>query len=239
MKITVINGTEKHGVTYRLKEIFLDSFRDFAQITEYYLPRDCPAFCSGCTSCFFAGEDTCKDSAYIQKISVSLLEADLIVMTSPVYAYHATGAMKTLLDHFAYRWMPHRPAKEMFSKRAVIITQGIGWDMGSTARDIRHSLSWWGISRVGVFNSPLMEGVVWDGLSEKRRGLLTRKMKKLAEKFARIDYSRPAKTGISVKVKFLMCRMIQKKVSKSGAESYDGRYWAAQGWLGDKRPWRS
>ena len=23
MKITVINGTEKHGVTYRLKEIFL------------------------------------------------------------------------------------------------------------------------------------------------------------------------------------------------------------------------
>ena len=24
MKITVINGTEKHGVTYKLKEIFLD-----------------------------------------------------------------------------------------------------------------------------------------------------------------------------------------------------------------------
>ena len=27
MNITVINGTEKHGVTYRLKEMFLTGFR--------------------------------------------------------------------------------------------------------------------------------------------------------------------------------------------------------------------
>lgn len=26
MKVVVINGTEKHGVTYRLKEIFLEQF---------------------------------------------------------------------------------------------------------------------------------------------------------------------------------------------------------------------
>lgn len=38
MKITVINGTEKHGVTYRLKEIFLSEFQGKADITEYYLP---------------------------------------------------------------------------------------------------------------------------------------------------------------------------------------------------------
>ena len=40
MKITVINGTEKHGVTYRLKEIFLSEFKEKADITEYYLPKD-------------------------------------------------------------------------------------------------------------------------------------------------------------------------------------------------------
>ena len=28
MNITVINGTEKHGVTYRLKEMFLAEFKD-------------------------------------------------------------------------------------------------------------------------------------------------------------------------------------------------------------------
>jgi hypothetical protein len=25
--------------------------------------------------------------------------------------------MKAMLDYFGYRWMPHRPAKEMFGKR--------------------------------------------------------------------------------------------------------------------------
>ena len=58
MKITVINGSEKHGVTYRLKEIFLERFREKAEITEYYLPADCPSFCTGCTGCIFRGEHT-------------------------------------------------------------------------------------------------------------------------------------------------------------------------------------
>ena len=116
MNITVINGTEKHGVTYRLKEMFLADFSDNANITEYYLPKDCPAFCAGCTNCILKGEQKCKDAEYIRKIEKSLLEADLIVMTSPAYVFHATGAMKALLDHFAYRWIPHRPAPEMFGK---------------------------------------------------------------------------------------------------------------------------
>lgn len=55
MKITVINGTEKHGITYRLKEMFLSPFREKAEITEYYLPKDCPSFCMGCLSCTLKG----------------------------------------------------------------------------------------------------------------------------------------------------------------------------------------
>lgn len=83
MNITVINGTEKYGVTYRLKEMFLTAFKDNANITEYYLPKDCPNFCNGCISCITKGENTCKDEEYIGKIDKSLLDADLIVMTSP------------------------------------------------------------------------------------------------------------------------------------------------------------
>ena len=97
----------------------------------------------GCTSCFFKGENKCKDFAYISKIEQSLIQADLIVMTSPVYVMHATGAIKALLDHFAYRWLSHRPAPEMFGKRAVIITQCVGSGAKSTTKDMKHSLSWW------------------------------------------------------------------------------------------------
>ena len=189
MNITVINGTEKHGVTYRLKEMFLAGFSDNANITEYYLPKDCPAFCAGCTNCILKGEQKCKDAEYIRKIEKSLLEADLIVMTSPAYVFHATGAMKALLDHFAYRWIPHRPAPEMFGKRAVIITQCLGSGAKSAAKDMKHSLSWWGISKIEIFTGALMSDIVWEKLPQKKQAELAGKLQKLSRKFAHIDYT--------------------------------------------------
>lgn len=238
MNIVVINGTEKHGVTYRLKELFILEFKDNAIITEYNLPKDCPNFCTGCTCCILKGENTCKDADKIKSIEKSLLEADLIVMTSPAYVFHATGAMKSLLDHFAYRWMPHRPAPEMFGKRAVILTQCLGAGAKSAAKDIKHSLSWWGVSKIGVFSGKLMGDIVWEKLPKKRRDGLTKKVQKLSRKFSRIDYSKPAHTNLITKFKFLFCRAMQKSLHNADPEYLDGRYWAQQGWLDDVRPWK-
>lgn len=238
MKITVINGTEKHGVTYRLKEMFLAEFKNRAAITEYYLPKDCPNFCSGCLSCTCKGETACKDAEYIGRIEKSLLEADLIVMTSPAYVFHTTGAMKVFLDHFAYRWMPHRPAPEMFGKRAVIIAQCLGAGAKSAARDIKHSLSWWGISKIGIFTGALMRDIVWDKLTEKKQAELTRGINKLSQKFAHMDYTKPAHTNLFTKIKFSFCRIIQQSLHKNDSEYLDGKYWAEQGWLGRGRPWK-
>lgn len=237
MKITVINGTEKRGVTCRLKDIFLEQFKS-AEITEFYLPKDCPAFCAGCTSCFMRGEDTCKDYSFINAIEKSILQADLIVIPSPSYVMHATGAMKALLDHFAYRWMPHRPAAEMFGKRAVIITQCLGAGAKSTAKDIKHSLSWWGISKIGVFKCALMSDIVWNNLPEKKRKKLTVKVNVLARKFARINYSKPARVKTMTKIKFNLCRLIQKRVRKNAIAGLDNKYWYDNGWLNNKRPWK-
>lgn len=239
MKITVINGTEKHGVTYRLKELFLERFRGSAEITEFYLPRDCPSFCSGCISCVLKGEHTCKDSEYIDKIGASLSEADLIVMTSPAYVMHTTGSMKALLDHFAYLWMPHRPAPGMFAKRAVIITQCLGAGARSAARDIEHSLSWWGISRITVFTGKLMTDIVWEKLAERKRSELTKRMYRLSAKFSGINYEKPSGVNAVTRIRFLFCRMIQKALHNSDPEYLDGKYWAEQGWLGKTRPWKT
>ncbi len=238
MKITVINGTEKHGVTYRLKEIFLQNFQG-ADVVEFYLPKDCPSFCIGCTNCFMKGENNCKDFDYTHKIEKSLIESDIIVMTSPAYVMHATGAMKSLLDHLGYRWMPHRPAPEMFGKRAVIITQCLGAGAKSTSKDIKHSLSWWGISKIGMFSGSLMSDIIWDKLSEKKRKKLTKKINELAVRFSKINYAKPAHTTLMTKIKFKFCRLIQKKVRKNGVAGLDNEYWHNNGWLGKSRPWKS
>lgn len=239
MRITVINGTEKHGVTYELKEIFLSTFRDRADITEYYLPGDCPNFCVGCVGCILKGENTCKDAGKIGAIEKSLLEADLIVMTSPAYVFHATGAMKAFLDHFAYRWMSHRPAPEMFGKRAFVLTQCLGAGGKSAAKDIKDSLSWWGISKIGVFTGALMSDIVWDKLPEQRREMLTQKINRQSQKFACIDYAKPARTNLITKIRFIFCRGVQKSIHRADPEYLDSRYWERQGWLGNVRPWKS
>ena len=239
MKITVINGTEKHGITYRLKELFLEQFNGKAQIKEFYLPRDCPGFCSGCTSCFLKDQNLCKDAEYVRKIESALLEADLLVFTSPSYVMHTTGAMKAMLDHFGYRWMPHRPAKEMFGKRAFIITQCLGAGDNSTAKDIKDSLSWWGITYIRKCRFKLMGNVVWDRLSEKKRSEMTNGIVTAGRKFAKIDYSKPARTGILTKAKFYAVRMMQTGLGKDDPEYTDYKYWKANGWIGKERPWKT
>jgi len=239
MKITVINGTEKHGITYRLKEMFLEPFKDKAEITEFYLPKDGPGFCIGCTQCFLTYQDRCKDAACVQKIEKAMLEADLLVFTSPSYVMHITGAMKALLDHFGYRWMPHRPLKEMFGKRAVIITQALGAGEKSAAKDIKDSLSWWGISYIKNSHFKLMSEIHWDKLPEKKRAAMTKGMASMARKFSAIDYSKPAHTNLITKAKFYVVRMMQTGLGKDNPEYTDYKYWKANGWLGKVRPWKA
>lgn len=239
MKIAVVNGTEKRGVTYRLKELFLQEFRGRAEVVEFVLPKDAPAFCCGCARCVLEGEASCKDYAYIDKIRRALEEADLILFASPVYVMHVTGGMKAFLDHCAPLFMAHRPSPSMFLKRAVILTQCLGAGSKSAAKDIEDSMGWWGISEIGVFRGSLFGDTVWENLSPKRRKKLERGVGKLAEKFSRKDYSRPPRVSWKVKFRFFLCRMIQKSVYREHPQSADGAYWSAQGWFGKARPWKS
>ncbi len=238
MRVVVVNGTQKHGTTFRLKEIFLEPFRDRAEITEFYLPRDCPNFCVGCTRCFLQDEHACKDAQYVQRIEKAMLEADLLVFVSPAYVFHATGAMKNLLDHLGYRWMPHRPAREMFGKRAVIITQCLGAGAKRAANDIADSLSWWGVSSIKTCSLKLMGDISWDNLSQRRRDALTKHLQKTARSLLSINYDKPARVSAATKAKFLAVRQMQTGLGKADPEYADYKYWKANGWIDDVRPWR-
>ena len=238
MKITVINGTEKKGVTYRLKEVFVEKFKNGAEITEFYLPRDCPDFCAGCKVCFIEDEHLCKDADYMQIIEKSMLEADLLVFASPAYVFHTTGAMKTLLDHFGYRWMPHRPAKQMFGKRAVIITQCLGAGGRSAAKDIKDSLSWWGISKIKVCSFRLMRDIQWDKLSDEKKAAMAKKLIRIAEQMQRSDYSKPARTKLLTKLRFYAVRALKRNLGKRHPEYKGYQYWKENGWTGTDRPWK-
>lgn len=227
MKITCITGTDLKGCTYKMKEIFLAQFPE-AEITNIYLPSEAPAYCTGCKNCFNRGEAYCPHSKQVQAIWQNMLEADLLVFAYPVYVMRAPGHVKSLLDHLGYNWFAHRPEPRMFSKTAAIITQSIGAPNGGAQKDVKTSLEWLGVSRIKTFSMGLMEGVIWDELSDKKRHAITDKLVKFAKKFQSIS---PRKMSLRAKTYFKMCQAMQRGQKKKGTESLDLQYWESHGWV--------
>jgi hypothetical protein len=126
----------------------------------------------------------------------------------------------------------------MFGKRAVIITQCLGAGGKSTAKDIKDSLSWWGVSAIKVVSFKLMSEIDWNKIEDKRKNTFIKKLKGVAAKMHAIDYSRPAHTNLPVKFKFLAVRMLQTSLGKQNPEYTDYKYWKANGWIDKVRPWR-
>ncbi len=229
MKITIIHGQSHQGSTCHLARGLAEKLE--GQVTEFFLPRDFGEFCVGCTACFEKGEAHCPHYEKLLPITNALDSADVIILASPVYVYHATGAMKALLDHYGYRWMVHRPEGRMFSKQAVCISTAAGAGMGRTNRDMADSAFFWGVAKTYKLGAAVAE-VSWERVSEKRKRRIDKKLSRLAGKVRR-RYGK-ARPGIKTKAFFSIMRLVQKKSWNPA----DGGYWAAKGWTGKARPWK-
>lgn len=143
MQIVIIHGQNHRGSTYHIGKMVADALG--GTVTEFFLPRDFGSFCVGCNNCFMKDESLCPHHAKLKPITDAMDDADVLILTSPVYVYHATGAMKAFLDHYGYRWMVHRPEPAMFHKQAVCVATAAGAGMRSTLRDMQDSLFFWGV----------------------------------------------------------------------------------------------
>lgn len=92
MKTVIIHGQSHKGSTCHVARLLAGKVG--GELTEFFLPRDFGEFCVGCTSCFVKSEACCSHHEKLRPIREAMDEADLIILASPVYVYHATGAMK-------------------------------------------------------------------------------------------------------------------------------------------------
>lgn len=232
MNITVIYGTEHKGSTYNITQLLLNRLKnETSEVTEFFLPRDMPHFCIGCSQCFMNGEEYCPHYEKVNKIKVALEKADLLIFSSPVYVFHTTGQMKTLLDHFGYQWMVHRPNKTMFNKMALVISTAAGAGMKSTNKDIIDSLTFWGVGRIIKYGKGVA-AINWNGVSDKKKIAIYKDLDKISAKI--IETSKKVIPSVKVKALFYAMRMAQKK---GGFNKADADYWKSQGWLETVRPW--
>ncbi len=229
MKITILHGQSHKGSTYHIARMLSEKLG--GSVTEFFLPRDFDSFCIGCTACFEKSETLCPHYEKLKPITKAIDEADVIILASPVYVYHVTGAMKAFLDHYGYRWMVHRPEEKMFHKQAVCISTAAGAGMKSTNKDMADSTFFWGIAKTYKYGIGVAE-VSWNRVSEKKKGRIDRKTSILAEKIKR----NLGNAGPSVKTKafFHVMRFLQKR----GWNEADVEYWKAKGWTQKGRPWK-
>ena len=241
MKITIIYGQNHKGSTYNIARMLADKVianwekseknENNNSITEFFLPRDFDKFCLGCTNCFIKDEKLCIHAETLQPITNAMDEADLIILASPVYVYHATGAMKAFLDHYGWRWMVHRPEPKMFKKQAVCISTAAGSGTKSTNKDMADSLFFWGVPKIYQYGVNVA-ATSFSGISPKKLNKIECFTTKIAKKIVG-NYGK-IKPGIKTKGFFAIMRMMMK----NPWNPIDGDYWKDNGWLGKARPWK-
>lgn len=228
MNVTLIHGQSHKGSTCHLARMLAEKLG--GTLTEFFLPRDFGEFCVGCNRCFLESESKCPHFEKLSPITQAIDQADVLILASPVYVYHATGAMKAFLDHYGWRWMVHRPEGAMFAKQAVCISTAAGAGMKSTNKDMAHSTFFWGVGRTYRFGKAVAE-IDWARVSEKKKQSAQRRLAALAEKIKRRQGR--VKPGLKTKAFFWAMR----SVFRHGGNPADAAYWREMGWTKAQRPW--
>lgn len=236
MKITVINGNARHGSTWHCMDLFRQELSKYEelQVKDIILPRDMSELCVGCFSCIYKGEQTCPHNSHMQPIIDAILEADLIIMTSPVYACDVSGGLKALLDHLCFMWMSHRPNSAMFRKVALTVTTSAGSGLRHTTKTMKDSLNFWGVRRVYTFKKGVA-AMKWDDVSAKNKEKIQKRAAKMSKKIYRSVHNiDKISYPFFMKLLFNIMKAMQKG---NNWNPTDRNHWDSQGWLSGVKPY--
>lgn len=226
MNITVIyaSGQKARSSTYQIAQMLIKELLEDDTCFEFFLPDDMPHICIGCYACIHGKEQACGGAAAMAPILSAIDQSQMIVFCAPTYVFHIPGQMKTLLDHFAYRWMVHRPDLSLMKKQAVIINTAAGGGMRSTVRDIKDSTENLGFARTHTISQSVWD-YTWKGLPESFRRSIRRKVKCTARKVRHCSIH--LTPSWKVRFLFMLYRFLHKHQKMSAV---DDAYWQNQGY---------
>ena len=229
MDVTVFHGSPRKGNTYAATTVFTEELKKLGDvnITEFYLPKAMPEFCTGCQKCLGNHYSSCPHSQYVEPVLASIIKSEALIFATPHFACNMSGAMKNLLDHLDFLTMNIAPRKEIFQKRAFIITTGSG--SAAAKKLIKRFLLNWGINRVYSIGIRMFTNK-WDKMPIKKQKRINHQIRKAAKRFfkAKVKYPRLSSVFMYHAFKFIIRRYI-------GEGSYPYEYWTEQGYFA-KRP---
>jgi multimeric flavodoxin WrbA len=218
MKVTVFHGSPRKGNTYKATKIFMEEMAKLGdvQFCEFFLPSDLKEFCKGCQLCFSNPPDSCPHHLSVEPILKSVLDSDALIFATPHYGAGLMSAgMKNLLDHLDFLTMTITPHKEIFTKKAFIITTASG--ATSAIKPIDSYLRNWGINRVYSYGIRMFVDK-FDSMPTKKKAKIETKLKKKARAFYKLK-----KKNAYLKTRFMfrIFKMIIKKYVGEGNRPYE------------------
>jgi len=227
-RVAVFHGSPRKGNTYRATKIFLDELENCGDVkyTEFFFPEALPKFCAGCQRCLGGPRENCPHAAFVTPILEAILIADALVFTTPHYACDMSGSMKNLLDHLDFLTLNVAPRREIFQKKAFILTTGAG--SAAAIGPIKKFLKNWGINRVSALGLRLFTDK-WGKMSGKKQERYVKKLRASARKFYRAKKRRPY---LSTVMMYHMSKFILKKYVGKGNYPYE--YWSENGYFRER-----
>ncbi|MFZ5448352.1 MAG: NAD(P)H-dependent oxidoreductase [Thermodesulfobacteriota bacterium] len=149
-KVVAINGSphEGFGNTSQMLSMLAENLApEGLELEEIFLSQHQIGFCTGCATCLETGACWVRDD--YKKVVRSVLDADAVILASPVYFFNVTAQMKTFLDRsLGYG---HRPQGDWKPGLAVSVSAGYGetWVVDYLGRVLRA----FGAFPVGKFNA--------------------------------------------------------------------------------------
>jgi multimeric flavodoxin WrbA len=232
MKITILMGSPRKKDSYNIcKEIEANIIeKDSGAEFDYIFLKDYNiADCKGCSLCFQKSEEMCPckgDDLY--KLKQKLLEADAIIVASPVYAYHVPSPLKKVIDRLSYLF--HR--QEMIAKPTMIVVTTDGGGSKEVYQYLKMTLSGWGLDIVG--NIQIISPMYFETrLSAGAWGFDESYYKKMKDKILKLSNNlyQQIKTSDKKIPSFYDIFMFNCLRSKTYTSKADYNYWNEKGWI--------
>jgi multimeric flavodoxin WrbA len=124
-RVVAVNGSphEGFGNTSQMLAMLGENLSlEGLELEEIFLSQHQIGFCTGCATCLETGGCWLRDD--YKSVVRSVLEADAVILASPVYFFNVTAQMKTFLDRsLGYG---HRPRRDWKPGLALSVSAGHG-----------------------------------------------------------------------------------------------------------------
>ena len=124
-RVVAVNGSphEGFGNTSQMVAMLRENLaREGLELEEIFLSQYQIGFCTGCATCLESGSCWVRDD--YNSVVRTVLEADAVILASPVYIFNVTAQMKTFLDRsLGYG---HRPRGDWKPGLALSVSAGHG-----------------------------------------------------------------------------------------------------------------